>query len=465
MKSCTMQTAEHNDACDTTRAVMSDEYNEVEEDDWSNIMMQGDEHGNQFTYYDKSYFPLQVLPLHECKGDSVSISGNSNTQIPLTMELCCVNSLTPLDMLDLSNGEHDATGNRVWMGALFFMECMVRPCRLAAILEESQENMNISESTKIKIMKMEALVQLRRILFDNKKVMELGAGTGCSIISIGMVASSPIHSDDVCTSIRSQSRPRPSLLTLTDNDDNVLSLCRKNCANNLRDAQHVKKTNNKNESNGIPYKVHSLDWGVKALEGDLVPSMCTIQMQDTIIATDVIYDLSSLVPLLQTASQYLKVGGYFVLSHIPRASISIDGGRELTGDAIKVALENRILEEASKLMFVPLLESVSNSNVDACLDGSTDEDVCGLVSTLTSTSTNQFSGISDKQHVDSSSSLSLSSSAMILRPNHFMDIWENDRSIGIRKNTREKTPIMASKDCDYEELDSVGASILIFVKL
>ena len=42
------------------------------------------------------------------------------------LQLECVDSLTPLDMTQLSTGEHDATGQCLWQGAFFFLECLDR---------------------------------------------------------------------------------------------------------------------------------------------------------------------------------------------------------------------------------------------------------------------------------------------------------------------------------------------------
>ena len=66
-----------------------------------------------FEYYDTLAFPL-------------SPTTSNTTTSTSTMVLRCMDSLAPLDMIDLSNGRCDATSNRVWMGAVFFMECMVQ---------------------------------------------------------------------------------------------------------------------------------------------------------------------------------------------------------------------------------------------------------------------------------------------------------------------------------------------------
>uniref|UniRef100_A0A7S1YS87 Methyltransferase type 11 domain-containing protein n=1 Tax=Ditylum brightwellii TaxID=49249 RepID=A0A7S1YS87_9STRA len=74
---------------------------------------------------------------------------------------------------------------------------------------------------------------------------------------------------------------------------------------------------------------------------------------DTVFATDVLYDLSSLSPLFTTASKMLRGGGYFVLSHVPRASVQDyhdddddDDGKTIIGTAN--VLEHLICNEAIK---------------------------------------------------------------------------------------------------------------------
>ena len=66
---------------------------------------------------------------------------------------------------------------------------------------------------------------------------------------------------------------------------------------------------------------------------------------DSVIATDVIYDTASIRPLFQTAASVLKTKGYFVLSHIPRASIKC-GERESSTSSIRDEIEALILKEA-----------------------------------------------------------------------------------------------------------------------
>ena len=63
----------------------------------------------------------------------------------------------------------------------------------------------------------------------------------------------------------------------------------------------------------------------------------------TVLATDVLYDLSSLVPLLTSAFELLKEDGYFILSHVPRAYIDEDENDSET------SLETIVIKQAFKV--------------------------------------------------------------------------------------------------------------------
>jgi ribosomal protein L11 methylase PrmA len=110
----------------------------------------------------------------------------------------CVEALTPLDMMNLSAGIHDATGHCVWMGAFLL---------IAAI-----ENDRLKE------------------VFRRARVIELGCGTGIGGIALLLAGESSA----------------PSFLSFTDADPNALALCRRNCESNLDKHQ---------------YQVEAVAWG------------------------------------------------------------------------------------------------------------------------------------------------------------------------------------------------------------
>lgn len=238
-----------------------------------------------------------------------AFSQHASLKIPLSstvvMDIACIEHLTPLDMINLSYGTSDSTGNRVWMGAFTFMEFFVKP--LAIFHDDASE-----DSTIVRQLQM-----LRRRLFHGANIIELGSGTGISGISLMMAHKCDVHTLSYI----------PSRVTFTDNDSNVLDLCKRNCDFNLGEC---------NDSN--VYSISQLEWG-QHLEFE--------QSFNTVIASDVIYSLEALEPLIQTAQGLLLPGGHFVLSHIPRASIS-------SRQAQNVALENEILKVAGQYKLEPI---------------------------------------------------------------------------------------------------------------
>jgi len=91
----------------------------------------------------------------------------------------------------------------------------------------------------------------RTRLFCNKKVLELGSGKGATLIAVGLARTRRTNHDDEdeYKGLTEILVPH-SVLTLTDNDMNVLSLCKLNCDRNLHDHQ-----------GSLDYKVGRLDWG------------------------------------------------------------------------------------------------------------------------------------------------------------------------------------------------------------
>ena len=168
------------------------------------------------------------------------------------IRLRCVTELTPFDMINLYNGDHDATGSKLWMGALFFAQ---------------------------------AFPLFKKSFFANRRVMELGSGTGFSGIALFVLSK--------------QANCSPKELVLTDADPTALKLCRLNCDINVAFDERI--------------VVRSLEWS------DC--EFCDCEMFDTIVGTDIVYDVSVVMPLLSTVSASLLIGGTFILSHIPRASL------------------------------------------------------------------------------------------------------------------------------------------------
>lgn len=232
----------------------------VVEEDWSS-------HIKDFSLNGFAEHALEVLELPD--GQSI--------------RLRCVKALTPFDMINLYNGAHDATGHRIWMGALFFAQ---------------------------------AFPSFKRSLFQNRRVMELGSGTGFGGIALFVLSQ--------------QAKCTPKELVLTDADPTALDLCRWNCDINTKCDDRI--------------TVRCLDWS----DGEFSSG----GMFDTIIGTDVVYDVSVVIPLLSTVSACLSIDGMFMLSHIPRASLP--GMSKIASTA---EMENYITEAASKYS-LRLMETV-----------------------------------------------------------------------------------------------------------
>lgn len=207
---------------------------EGQEDDWSQIIQD-----EACSYVNHEIRRLQVA----------GVDGNDDGKNFITV--ACVTHLSPLDMMDLSWGTQDATGNRVWMGALLLIESL----------------------------------QSLKVYLESRHVLELGCGTGIAGLAVAQVF-------------------RPQRIILTDNSEAALDLCRRNLLLNTSIAEED------------VVKINQLEWG-----GDGVASSCWKESLDTVLATDVLYDLGSLLPLLMTASGLLVPGGHFILSHVPRASL------------------------------------------------------------------------------------------------------------------------------------------------
>lgn len=274
----------------------------VEEDDWSSFMCSD---GTAFGRHEKTI--LRISDGHSTlKSDEVG-----RHQISIQ----CVSALSPLDMIDMYHGSQDATGNRVWTGALLFLEAFARdlPTTKSTSADGPNGELPPSLDESIATTIQAKLCRLRAQAIDDKSIVELGCGTGISGISI----------------LADYKGSSPASVTFTDFDGPALDLCRRNCEANIDDKSR--------------YSIQQLEWGSDLPEGEQVKSY------DTVVATDVLYDISSLAPLMQTASKLVKVDGYFFLSHVPRASVEANNG-DCGSAAIAHAdvLESLIMEEGLK---------------------------------------------------------------------------------------------------------------------
>lgn len=400
----------------------------------------------RFSYYDTVLVPLSSSQSQRIPPDP------EPSPPPLVMEIRCRESLTPLDMLDLSNGLSDATGHRIWMGAVLFLECMVRELEFHVDVDLDSTTAEQAERRR----KRRALVELRTKLFHHKHVLELGSGTGAGLIAIGLAGSRTRKPLEITTTRSDEDEPgknhheeeeeeehpcrpiRPLVLTLTDNEENVLALCRNNCDRNLRHPEQA--------SPCVDYRVGKLDWGEfcsrSSSGSDLDESTTPASHEprdaffldtdglrgtlDTVVATDVIYDVSAIPLLMTTAQGLLKTGGVFVLAHVPRASIECDLSK------IRETLEELICSQARQKGFETCL----------CNTGKGDEfQNCRIL----------FEGTTEDSNGGGAAA-----ATTILRPSTLSQVWATPR---------QGEPLLSvSSDYDYEELEACGASILFFVK-
>ena len=228
---------------------MSDESEHATEEDWSSIMAKTT---NGFAQH-------ELLDVHV-----------SPTR---TLTIACVPALSPLDMMNLSRGDHDATGHRIWMGAYLFVEAIAKHACI-------------------------------RNLFRSKRLLELGCGTGLAGLAL---------LNDSCDA--------PLSVLFTDADPAALELCRRNVRQNL-------------SSQDKRCAVAPLEWGTDEVTGSFF---------DVVLATDVLYDISSVEPMLRTVKSTLRPEGHFVLAHVPRACLPGEGK---VGTA--KGLEDYISREANK---------------------------------------------------------------------------------------------------------------------
>ena len=526
--------SDNDDADDDSEDVDTD----AEEEEASSIPPPTEE-VDRFAYYTTVAVPLSddIVPA----SSSSSLQGNSKTEEHndnngvVRMQLRCMEALTPVDMLHLANGTQDATGNRLWMGALFFIEAMIRPVPTAGEGGEAVVQLRArspgcsSEDTEPQQLQQELqqqqqdqLYHLRRELFHNRKVLELGCGTGAALLSLGIVA----HQYQQQQQQQYRPPPIPTHITLTDKDPTVLALCRSNCQlNNLFRSTENRRTktartstedttddedddedkdSEKPSPDPTPYcTVRPLDWG-STLAGSNASASSELRdcgAHDTVIATDVIYDLATLQPLFATASSLLQTATkkkkddymhnedqksrdrttedrsspdddaterlqrYFVLAHVPRADIACEPQQ------IQHEIERRILEAAQHYNFIPIHKHAStgtpsnSSSSNSPWHHSSNDNVTDTGSRNTTTDLDRL--FKDDQNEDD----------YALRPKLVRAIFTNHTSITVEnenpndhddhdvthQSRDRRNRLLASTEYTYEDLQDCGASMMIFV--
>ena len=210
--------------------------------------------------------PFQKLRLTKMEG----LFRNNSTNQSLVFESHSMKQMTPLDMTydDTTdvNEFYDGTGSLVWLASIAF-------CHLVAEGKIPQLRLN------------------QKVEKEQTRICELGCGCGLAGIAT------------LLSSLSSSSVDNTPLVVFTDNDSEALELCESNC-----------------ELNNISPKLYQhelLSWGdlPKQNNDDYLLKEESFQV---VLATDVVYDICMIPPLLQSASALLLPGGHIILSHVPR---------------------------------------------------------------------------------------------------------------------------------------------------
>lgn len=187
----------------------------------------------------------------------------------------CIEPDTPLDINNksISSSQYDATGHCVWAGAFLLIQC---------------------------------IHELKKYDIVNKRMIELGCGTGIGGLAMMLVNNTSIAPSNMC---------------FTDNDPDALKVCERNCKlNNLPDAS---------------YSIKELTWGEDHSDQKY--------LFDVALATDVLYDVDLIEPLFTTVSRCIPSEGIFILSHIPRACYNEGNPPEAVEDLEKYIIDQAVI--------------------------------------------------------------------------------------------------------------------------
>jgi Lysine methyltransferase len=251
----------------------------------------------------------QSVQYHDDTTNSLATSNDSNDDNSsksdppvnfLSFSLLCVEALTPIDMIHLGSGIHDATGHCVWTGAFLFLaslESSLFSYFNSKALDKNDEAVYTTTAEISNNNFQQVKLMNQRRCRSRRRVLELGCGTGIGSIGV-WTAYQKYHGNEDCDCDNCVHQP---WITMTDADPEALDLCRRNC-----------------QLNHIPtdsYTVQSLYWGKQPLP----ECIASIMPYDTVFATDVLYDIKLLRPLFETANTCLDNHGHFILAHVPRA--------------------------------------------------------------------------------------------------------------------------------------------------
>jgi 2-polyprenyl-3-methyl-5-hydroxy-6-metoxy-1,4-benzoquinol methylase len=256
--------------------------------------------------FDESFQKLEVSKI-----DNVFSNKESNS---IVFESYAMQEMTPLDMTyeDAEKNKdefYDGTGSLVWLASIAF-------CHMVAQEKIPQLKTNNGEYEEEQ---------------PQQRICEVGCGVGLASIATLMAAS---HNAN-------------RMVVLTDNDQEALDISRRNCVLNSL----------------APNSYHQqlLSWGTRLVGGG--NEILKEASFDIVLATDVIYDISMIPPLLQTASELLKWNGYLIVSHVPRFCLPKDE-RETTPTTNTLSCSSpqqeleAFIEQQAKLMALRLIDTI-----------------------------------------------------------------------------------------------------------
>ena len=360
-----------------------------------------------------------------------SMSGDSMTPLDMTYATTNANDNNENenenddddDHYKYDNEYYDGTGHLVWMASLCFAHMIANDCipQLHSLFVEASSSSAVSSSS--------VRTPHHPPPHPPYRICELGCGTGVAGLSLLLVHNHAQGNAHYCH------------VVFTDNDQESLALCQRNCELNFGNTNTTTTTDGRSDTEqdhasddstnssikriGIDpntqYSQRIVRWGIEEEEEEqlglgTLASVETLEQQqqrkqsreqhyysyDTVIATDVVYDLKMIVPLLQTVTKLLvcnkkqkhqeqptddgdgdgdttssrssnnsrttgdtdcnrnlntNTGGYFILSHVPRFCIPSNSPEEdTTGSSSSssssagpddTAIENTIIDTNS----------------------------------------------------------------------------------------------------------------------
>jgi predicted nicotinamide N-methyase len=236
------------------------------------------------------------------EGTTATTTTTTTTKLLMHYQSFPEEGMTPLDMhfrhppqgtdADAYAGDdefYDGTGTMVWLASQAFV----------AMVDQDVQ-------------------QIRHDYLEHRTICELGCGTGLAGMA-ALILGNSTTAGNTTTGLQQQQH-----VLFTDNDVESLELCQSNCRLNGRLMEEHQ------------YSHQVVAWGDPTTYPPSTTSTdgsSSSTLVDTILATDVLYDIAMIPPLLQTAVALLKSNGHVLLSHVPRFCLPVvEADVEAEGD-------------------------------------------------------------------------------------------------------------------------------------